>query len=46
VALRALSADPRRGDRLEDLSGSVREHRAARPREGAQPDPRRRGSRL
>ncbi len=32
-----VPAGPRRGDRVEGLTGAVREHRAARPREDAQP---------
>ena len=44
----AFQPDSRRGDRLEGLAGPVREHRAARPRDDAQPPPgggRRRGVR-
>ena len=37
-AARGVSADPRRGHRLEDLAGPVREHRAARPRADARAD--------
>ena len=38
-AAAGVPADPRRGDRLEGLPGPVREHRAARARDDAQPPP-------